>query len=114
MVSLLSFSGKDSGVLFCYRKNMKSIRRVVDTTGLITRLYAYGRDGMTFASINDGKEYVQDTKYTDEIRISALDCSNFTNPYQMKEFAEMRLAQYAKPRVSYVLSAMDFSVLSGC
>lgn len=113
VVNLVTFSGKDSGVLFCYKKNMKSIQRVIDTTSLITRLYAYGKDGMTFASINGGKEYVEDTTYTSEIRVSTLDCSNFTNPYQMKEFTEMRLADYASPRISYVLSAMDLSVLAG-
>lgn len=113
VVNLVTFSGEDSGVLFCYKKNMKSIQRVIDTTSLITRLYAYGKDGMTFASINGGKEYVEDTTYTSEIRVSTLDCSNFTNPYQMKEFTEMRLADYASPRISYVLSAMDLSVLTG-
>ena len=112
-VSLLTFSGNDSGALFCYRKNMKSIKKVVDTQSLITRLYAYGKDGMTFASINDGKEYVEDTSYTNEVRVSTLDCSNFTNPYQMLEYASMRLADYAAPRVSYVLNAMDLSVLTG-
>ena len=112
LVHLLTFSGNDNGVLFCYRKNMKSIQRVVDTRSLVTRLYAYGKDGMTFASINGGKEYVQDTTYTSEIRISTLDCSNFTNPYQMLEYTENKLAEYAYPRISYVLSAMDLSVLT--
>lgn len=51
--------------------------------------------------------------YTSEVRISTLDCSNFTNPYQMLEYTQMRLAQYAQPRVSYVLSAMDLSALTG-
>jgi len=31
----------------------------------------------------------------------------------MKEYALMRLAQYAKPTISYVLNAMDLSVLTG-
>ena len=57
-VSLLTQSGSNSGAVFAYRKNMKSIQRVVDTRSLVTRLYAYGADGMTFASINNGKEYV--------------------------------------------------------
>lgn len=113
LVHLLTFGGKDSGALFAYRKNLKSIQRVVDTRSLVTRLYTYGKDGMTFASINNGREYVEDFAYTSEVRISTLDCSNFTNPYQMLEFAEMRLAQYAKPRISYVLSAMDLSALTG-
>ncbi len=112
-VSLLTFSGADSGALFCYRKNMKSIKRVIDTESLITRLYAYGKDGLTFASINGGREYVEDSTYTSEIRVSTLDCSNFTNPYQMKEYTQMRLADYASPRISYVLNAVDLSVLTG-
>lgn len=113
LVSLLSFSGTDSGALFAYRKNMKSIQRIVDTRSLVTRLYAYGKDGMTFASINNGNEYVEDYTYTNEVRIATLDCSSFTNPYQMLEFANMRLSEYAYPRVSYVMSAIDLSALTG-
>jgi phage minor structural protein len=113
LVSLLAFSGRDSGALFAYKKNLTSIKRVVDTRSLVTRLYAFGKDGMTFASINGGKEYVESHEYSNEVRVSTLDCSNFTNPYQMLEFANMRFADYAKPRVSYVLSAMDLSVLTG-
>ena len=92
---------------------MKSIQRVVDTRSLITRLYAYGKDGITFASINGNKEYVEDYSYSSEVRVGTLDASSISNPYQLLEFANMRLAQYAKPRISYVLSAMDLSVLTG-
>lgn len=112
LVHLLTFGGKDSGALFSYKKNMKSIQRIVDTRSLVTRLYAYGKDGMTFASINN-KECGEDFSYTSEVRIATLDASSFTNPYQMLEFANMRLGQYAKPRISYVMSAMDLSVLTG-
>ena len=113
LVHLLTLNGKDSGALFMYGKNMKDIERTVDTTGLVTRLYAVGADGMTFASINGGKPYVEDFTYSREIRVSSLDCSAFTNPYQMLEFTRMRLADYCKPTVSYVLNAMDLLVLTG-
>ena len=113
LVHLLTVNGKDSGALFAYKKNMKSIERVVDTRSLVTRLYAVGADGLTFADINGGKPYLEDYTYSSEVRISTLDCSSFTNPYQMKEFTAMRLAQYCKPTVSYVLNAMDLSVLTG-
>ena len=112
-VSLLTQSGSNSGAVFAYRKNMKSIQRVVDTRSLVTRLYAYGADGMTFAGINNGKEYVENTEYSSEIRVSTLDCSSFTNPYQMLEYTEMRLADYSKPSISYVIQVMDLSVLTG-
>ena len=113
LVHLYVFSGKESGALFAYRKNLNNIKRVVDTRSLITRLYAYGKDGINFTSINDGKPYVEDYSFTSEIRVSTLDLSNFTNPYQMLEFTRMRMAEYGKPRVSYVLSVMDLSVLTG-
>lgn len=113
MVHLLTMSGKDSGALFAYRKNMKSIEHVVDTRSLVTRLYAVGANGMTFANINGGKPYVEDFTYCSDVRVSTLDCSSFTNPYQMLEYANMRLAQYCKPSVSYVLKAMDLSALTG-
>ena len=113
LVHLLTVYGTDSGALFAYKKNMKSIKRVVDTRSLVTRLYAIGSDGLTFADINGGKAYVEDCTFSSDIRISTLDCSSFTNPYQMKEYTEMRLAQYSKPNISYVLNAMDLSVLTG-
>lgn len=113
LVHLLSFSGSESGALFTYRKNMKSIQRVVDTRELITKLYVYGKDGLTFSSINGGNDYVENYDFTEEVRISTLDCSSFTNPYQMLEYAEEKIEEYANPRVSYVISAMDLSVLTG-
>ena len=75
LVHLLTVNGKDSGALFAYKKNMKSIQRVVDTRELVTRLYAVGAEGMTFADINGGRPYVEDFTYTDEVRISTLDLS---------------------------------------
>lgn len=113
LVHLLTVNGKDSGALFAYKKNMKSIERVVDTRSLVTRLYVVGANGMTFADINGGKPYLEDFTYSKEVRITTLDCSSFTNPYQMKEYTAMRLAEYCKPSVSYVLNAMDLSVLTG-
>jgi len=113
IVHLLTFSGNESGALFAYKKNLTNIKRVIDTRSLVTRLYAYGKESMSFSLINGDKEYVEDYTYSSEIRVSTLDCSNFTNPYQMLEFTRMRLAEYAKPRVSYVLTAMDLSALTG-
>jgi phage minor structural protein len=113
LVSLLVFSGRDSGALFAYRKNLTGIKRVVDTRSLVTRLYATGKDGITFAAINNGKAYVEDFSFSNEVRVSTLDLSSFTNPYQMLEYTNLRLADYAQPRVSYVLSAMDLSVMTG-
>jgi phage minor structural protein len=113
LVHLYTQYGSDSGAVFAYNKNMSQIKKVTSTASLVTRLYAIGAEGMTFADVNQGKAYVEDYSYTDEVRISTLDCTSFTNPSQMLEYTKMRLAEYAAPTVSYELSAMDLSLLTG-
>ena len=112
-VSLLKKTGTDRGILFHFRKNMKSIQRVVSTSSLITKLYATGKDGMTFASINDGKAYVENYSYTDEVLVGTLDCSNFTEASDMLSYAKMRIADYSKPNYSYKLSVLYLSEIAG-
>lgn len=113
LVHLYTQYGADSGAVFAYNKNMSQIKKVTNTGSLITRLYAIGAEGMTFSEVNQGKAYVEDYGFTNEVRISTLDCTSFTNATQMLEYTKMRLAQYATPTVSYELSAMDLSLLTG-
>lgn len=101
------------GVLFSYRKNIKGIEKVVDTTELVTRLYAYGKNGITFAEINGGKPYVENYQYTNVVRAAVFTDERFTNPYHLKERTEEILAMVSKPRVSYVVRAADLSGLPG-
>ena len=112
-VSLVKQTGTDNGMVFHYKKNMKSIERVISTTSLVTRLYAMGADGLTFASINEGLSYVEDYSYTDEILIGTLDCSNFTDASDMLTYAKMRVADYCKPNYSYTLSVLYLQSIPG-
>ena len=50
-VSLRTQSGSNIGAVFAYRQNMKSIQRVVDTRSLVTRLYAYGADAVSYTHL---------------------------------------------------------------
>lgn len=106
LVNLVKSTGSDNGMLFHYKKNMKSIERVVSTTGLVTRLYATGADGLTFASVNNGLSYVEDFSYTDEVLIGTLDCSSFTDAADMLDYAKLRVADYCRPTYSYTLSVI--------
>lgn len=112
-VDLVERTGGDNGMVFHFKKNMKSIERTVSTTSLITRLYAFGKDGMTFASVNGGLSYVEDFSYTDEVLIGSLDCSNFTSAEDMLSYAKMRAADYCRPNYSYRLSVLYLQGLAG-
>lgn len=112
-VDLVKQTGGDNGMVFHFKKNMKSIERTVSTASLITRLYAFGKDGMTFASVNGGLSYVEDFSYTKEVLIGSLDCSNFTSAEDMLSYAKMRVADYCKPNYSYRLSVLYIQNLAG-
>jgi len=105
-VDLVRRTGTDNGVVFHFKKNMKSISRRVDTSSLITRLYATGKDGLTFSAINNGFAYVEDYSYTDEVLIGSIDCSSFTAAEDVLSYAKLRVADYAKPNYSYDLSVI--------
>ena len=105
-VDLVRRTGTDNGVVFHFKKNMKSIERRIDTSNLITRLYATGKDGLSFASINGGLSYVEDYSYTDEVLTGSIDCSNFTAAEDVLSYAKLRVADYAKPDYSYDLSVI--------
>ncbi|MFR8873119.1 MAG: phage tail spike protein [Oscillospiraceae bacterium] len=113
LVHLLTVNGKDSGALFAYKKNHEIHPAGGGHQGACDPALRRGRGRDDVRGHQRRKAYVEDFTYTDEVRISTLDCSSFTNPYQMKEYTEMRLADYAKPTISYVLNAMDLSVLTG-
>lgn len=112
-VDLVARTGGDHGMAFHFKKNMKSIERTVSTTALITRLYAFGKDGMTFASVNGGLSYVEDFSYTDEVLVGSLDCGNFTSAEDMLAYTKMRVADYCKPNYSYRLSVLYLRDLPG-
>ena len=112
-VDLVRRTGTDNGAAFHFRKNMKSIKRRADTSSLITRLYATGKDGLTFASINDGLAYVENHDYTDEVLVGTLDCSNFTDAEDVLSYAKLRVADYGKPNYSYELSVLYLEDVDG-
>ncbi len=51
-ITLLPQTGNDNGVQFRYRKNLRSIKRVVKSDNIVTRLYAYGKDDITIDPID--------------------------------------------------------------
>lgn len=112
-VSLVVQSGRDVGVAFIYGKNLTESRRVVDTTSLVTRIYARNAEGVTIASVNGGVPYLEDYTYTDEVREATYDFASGTNPYTMLSMARATLAARSKPATSYVFTVADLSRQTG-
>ncbi|WP_141393462.1 phage tail spike protein [Glutamicibacter sp. BW80] len=106
-VSLVTNSGRDNGVAFFYGKGLSDPKRVIDTTSLITRIYARNADGQTIASVNNGVPYVEDYSHTSEVRSATYDFKSGTSPYTMLAMANATLANRSKPSYSYEVTVAD-------
>ncbi len=115
-VDLLSESSReDPGVAIVYGKNMDEIEAIYDTTDLITRLYPYGKNGLTIKDATGDPNVIYVEKNVDKYgkRVRTFTDERFTNPFHLKEKAEELLEKLSVPRASYRLEASDLSYLTG-
>lgn len=101
---------KPSGYFFTDELNLKNFGFVGDSTSFATRLYAFGKkdeDGnaLTFASINDGKPYVEDHSYSDKIISVGWSDERYTNKENMLADAKAKLQELSYPVRSYTCDA---------
>jgi len=112
-VHLLQRRGTDHGVQLRYRKNLKQIRRIVDTRGVVTRLYAYGRDGITFADINDGKTYIDSSNISLWRRPKCGEIkTDHEDPAELLAYAQEHLVTLDTPFVSYEVDVVELKTLA--
>lgn len=99
-------------VYFTEQLNLKELTFKGSSNNLITRLYAYGKDGLSFASQNGGKEYIDNNKYCKKIISQVWRDERYTNPISLLADAKAKLAEMAVPERSYECSIIDLARLS--
>lgn len=112
-VSLITQSGRNQGVGFFYGRGLNEARRIADTTSLVTRLHVVNADGLTIATANGGKPYIDDFSFTNEVRVATYEFKSGTTPFTMLDMAKVMLAKRARPEYSYEVKVSDLSVQSG-
>lgn len=129
-VSLLAAQGRSTGVprRFDYHADLTGITRTVDASNVVTRLYGYGKGVETtddkgeatggysrkisFADVNQGREYVEDATATEQWGVPGPDgtmrpaCGIYENGQQddksqLLAEARARLARLKTPVVTY-------------
>lgn len=113
VVSLVPKSGRDIGVAFFYGSGLTDSKRVVDTTSLVTRIYARNADGLTIAGVNNGKKYLENFDYTSEVREATYEFKSGASPYTMLSMTKATLANRSTPNYSYEVTVNDLSARSG-
>lgn len=89
--------------------NLKQLNFKGKSTDFVTRLYAEGADGLTFASINDGKAYVDNNEYSNKIISYYWKDERYTDKQSLLDDAITKLAELAKPTRSYDCDVLDLA-----
>ena len=101
--------GEDRGVYFSDELNLKSFSIPSDTYDYATRLYPKGKDGLTIASINNGKEYIENFQYSNKVLELIWEDNRYTDVNSLKEDAEVKLDELSKPKRTYQASISDLA-----
>lgn len=89
--------------------NLKENNYKGKSSSFATRLYAQGKDGLTFASINGGKPYVDDNTYSDKVICAWWKDERYTVPENLYADAKAKLTLMAVPERSYDCSVYDLA-----
>lgn len=98
-----------AGVYITDELNLKELNYKGKSTGFATRLYAVGKDGLTFEAINDGKSYVDDHTYSDRVICTYWKDERYTVAENLLEDAKKKLALMAVPQRSYECRVVDLA-----
>jgi hypothetical protein len=87
--------------------NLKEINYKGKSQNFATRLYAYGKDGLSFADINGGKPYVDNNTYSNRVICAYWQDDRYTDKSSLLNDAQEHLAKIAVPERSYDCSIVD-------
>lgn len=79
------------------------------STNFVTRLYAYGKDGLSFADINGGKPYVENHTYSNRVICAYWTDERYTIAANLLLDAQAKLDAMAVPQRSFDLSVVDLA-----
>ena len=87
--------------------NLKEINYKGKSQNFATRLYAYGKDGLSFADINSGKAYVDNNTYSSRVICAYWQDERYTDKASLLAAATENLAKLAVPERSYDCAIVD-------
>lgn len=103
------FNGPNLGAFAARELNLRKNNYKGKSTDFCTRLYAEGKDGLTFESINGGKPYVDNFTYSSKIVCAYWKDERYEYPASLKKAAEERLKELAIPARSYDCDIVDLA-----
>ena len=104
--------GEDKGTYFIDSLNLTALQVQSDSYKFATRIIAEGKDGLTFSSINNGKNYVENFQYSKKIKTIYWKDERYTIKESLLEDAKAKLEEISKPFTSYNASVLNLAELN--
>lgn len=89
--------------------NLKKNELKGKSSDLVTRLFLYGKDNLSFADVNGGKAYVEDFSYSTKVKSRYMQDDRFTDKLNMLSWAQEKIQQLAVPQRSYDVEVADLA-----
>ena len=89
--------------------NLKEINYKGKSTTFYTRLYAYGKKGLSFKDINGGKPYVDNFQYSDKVICAYWQDDRYEVKENLLEDAKEKLKTASIPERSYECTVVDLA-----
>lgn len=104
--------GEENGVYFTDELNLLEFEHKIDRTNFYTRLYVRGKDNLSIEDVNNGKPYVEDFTYTDEIVEGVWEDKRYKDPALLLKRAKEKIKENNKPLESITVNVKDLSKLN--
>lgn len=89
--------------------NLKEINYKGKSTSFYTRLYAYGKNGLSFSDINGGKPYVDNHQYSDKVICAYWQDDRYEVKTNLLEDAKKKVNLASIPERSYECAVIDLA-----
>ncbi len=89
--------------------NLKEVNYKGKSSDFATRLYGYGKDDLSVASINGGKPYVENFSYSDKVISAYWKDERYTVQENLLADMKRKLKEMSVPSVSYSCNVLDLA-----
>lgn len=107
-INYTSTIGRRNSQQIAFGSNLVNIEDQLEVGTLVTRVWPLGNEGLTIASVNDGKAYLQNTDV--ELRYGRVDKTiqvDSDDPSVVKSYGQAYLTRYAAMNNTITLTAID-------
>ncbi|EHK2440938.1 phage tail protein [Clostridium perfringens] len=112
VIMLFDKIGEDRGVYFTDSLNLRALQVQGNSYGFYTRIIPIGKNGLTIASVNSGKIYLENKQYSDKTLTYYWKDERYVKPESLKEDALEKLNIMSKPFKSYIASTINLAEMN--